>query len=210
MQDAEQAGQPPAPPKRDTLVPPSAAVLPPHPLDRCWFTHVDGANHGPYTGHEIKRMINTGQIIESDFLCPEGGKEWTQAKSEPLLGALFRQRSKAAEPHSAAVTANGGTIVQVTNNVPSPNFAHAAFLLDTEGAARKSPGIALLLSLLICGVGQMYNGQVGKGILMLIGGIVAWLVFLGWVIWIWSMVDAYQTAKRMNLNYQRRLLAGLA
>jgi TM2 domain-containing membrane protein YozV len=101
--------------------------------------------------------------------------------------------------------------VQVTNNVPGNNLnlAAAALLLDGE-AANKSPGLALVLSLLICGAGQMYNGQVGKGFLMLIGCVIAWFIFLGWIIWIWSMVDAYQTAKRMNLKYQQRILAGLS
>jgi len=45
---------------------------------------------------------------------------------------------------------------------------------------------------------------------MLIGCILLWLVLLGWIIWIWSMVDAYSTAKQMNLRYQQRILAGLS
>jgi TM2 domain-containing membrane protein YozV len=180
--------------------------LPPHPLDKRWFAHVDGQNYGPYSGHEIKNMIGKGQIVDSDFLCPEGGNAWTQAKNEPLLGALFA-RSQSA-PQTSTVTANGGTVVQVTNQMPGPNLAQAALLLSGD-AKPKSPGIALLLSFLLCGVGQMYNGQVGKGILMLIGCIIAWFVFLGWIIWIWSMVDAYSTAKQMNLRYQQRVLAGL-
>jgi TM2 domain-containing membrane protein YozV len=186
------------------------AGLPPHPLDKRWFAHIDGTNYGPFTGHEIKQMVGTGQIAEADFLCPEGGTAWTQGKNEPLLGALFRAKAQSAPPLSSTVTANGGgTIVQVTNNIPNPAAnLQAALLLDGEAAA-KSPGIALLLSLLICGVGQMYNGQVGKGILMLIGCILAWFILLGWAVWIWSMVDAYQTAKRMNLKYQQRILAGL-
>jgi hypothetical protein len=30
---------------------------------------------------------------------------------------------------------------------------------------------------------------------------------LGWIIWIWSIVDAYSTAKQMNVRYQQRMLA---
>ncbi len=184
------------------------ANLPPHPLDKRWFAHVDGKNYGPYSGHEIKRMAENDQIVDHDFLCPEGGSEWIQAKNDPLLGPMFRTRALAnSSPPPVVTAANGGTVVQVTNNIP--NMAQAALLLTTENAAAKSPGIALLLSLLICGVGQMYNGQVGKGILMLIGCIVSWFVFLGWIVWIWSMIDAYTTAKQMNLKYQQRLLAGL-
>ncbi len=35
--------------------------------------------------------------------------------------------------------------------------------------------------------------------------IALWFVLLGWVVWIWSAVDAYQTAKAMNLRYMRLL-----
>jgi TM2 domain-containing membrane protein YozV len=118
---------------------------------------------------------------------------------------------------NASVTANGGTIVQVTNNVPAPSLAQAALLLSGE-AAPKSPGVALLLSFLICGVGQMYNRQVAKGILTLVGcvvfvgmGSVSAIFFVFYLaLWIWQLVDAYSTAKKMNLRYQQRLLGGLA
>ncbi len=183
--------------------------LPPHPLDKNWYAHIDGKSYGPYSGHEIGRMIGTGQILESDFVCPEGGNAWTPAKSDPLLGSLFVTKKHNSEPQVSTIKGEGQTVVQVTNTTSSPNLAQAALLLNTEGAAAKSPGIALLLSLLFCGIGQMYNGQVGKGILMLIGSILAWFVLLGWVIWIWSMIDAYHTAKTMNLRYQQRILAGL-
>ena len=93
-------------------------------------------------------------------------------------------------------------MVQVTNHMPQNNLAAA--LAARRRCRQQVPGIALLLSLLICGVGQMYNGQVGKGIAFLIGCIFAWFILLGWVVWIWSMVDAYQTAKRMNLRYQQQ------
>jgi hypothetical protein len=35
-----------------------------------------------------------------------------------------------------------------------------------------------------------------------------WFILLGWIIQIWSMVDAYKTAKQMNLRYMRRLQLG--
>jgi TM2 domain-containing membrane protein YozV len=188
----------------------SSAALPPHPLDKRWFAHVDGKNYGPYSGHDIRRMVEKGQINETDFLCPEGGNAWTPAKSDPLLGSLFRP--KAQSPVTSTIsTAEGSTVVQITNNIPNnnANLVAALLLADTE-AANKSPGIALLLSLLLPGVGQMYNGQVGKGIAFLIGYIATIFIFLFWIVWIWAMVDAYQTAKRMNLKYQQRILAGLS
>jgi len=185
--------------------------LPPHPLDKQWFAHVDGQNYGPYSGHEIRRMIGTGQIKETDFLCAEGAQAWSQAKADPLIGPLFRSQPAAPPPPTITTTAEGQTVVQVTNHMPNPNvnLAQAALLLNSE-AASKSPGVALLLSFFISGAGQMYNGQVGKGVLMLLATIALWFVLLGWTIWIWSMVDAYSTAKRLNLAYQQRVLAGLS
>lgn len=204
---------PPPGPRREPVAMRAATpnnALPPHPLDKQWFVHVDGTSYGPYSGHEIRRMIGTDQIKESDFLCAEGAQTWTPAKSDALIGSLFK-KSVAPPPPVITATAEGGTVVQVTNHIPNPgvNLAQAALLLNSE-AASKSPGVALLLSFFISGAGQMYNGQVGKGILMLIGTIALWFALLGWTVWIWSMVDAYSTAKRLNLAYQQRILAGLS
>ena len=43
---------------------------------------------------------------------------------------------------------------------------------------------------------------------MFILSLALWTIWLGWVVWIWSAVDAYQTAKAMNLRYYRLLAGG--
>ena len=62
--------------------------------------------------------------------------------------------------------------------------------------AGKNPTVALVLSILLAGGGQFYNGDIKKGALMLIGAIVgiasAGLITLA--VWIWSIIDAYQVA----------------
>jgi TM2 domain-containing membrane protein YozV len=61
----------------------------------------------------------------------------------------------------------------------------------------KNPVLAAILSGVIVGIGQFYNGDVKKGIAMLIGAIVLGSLTAG-VLWlalaIWSSVDAYQVA----------------
>jgi TM2 domain-containing membrane protein YozV len=221
-------------PDQDGLVPPrrsgnrdltraaTGAPIPPHPLDKRWYLSVDGQTYGPYSGHELRNMVDTEQFQENDYVCPEGGDAWIAAKSDPLLGSVFKRRSSQVQFHAPApVAGNSGTVVQITNQMPNNNAA-AALLLATGDAAPKSPGIALLLSFFICGAGQMYNGQVGKGIAMLIaywftavmmfsllivGGFVLGLILF--VLWLWSIIDAYSTAKTMTLRYQQRVLAGL-
>jgi TM2 domain-containing membrane protein YozV len=69
----------------------------------------------------------------------------------------------------------------------------------------KSPGIAAVLSFFWCGLGQIYNGEIGKGIAMMIAyAISAFLMYIliGFIttpiLWIWGMFDAYRTAERIN------------
>ncbi|AAB99536.1 hypothetical protein MJ_1516 [Methanocaldococcus jannaschii DSM 2661] len=56
---------------------------------------------------------------------------------------------------------------------------------------KKSVGIAVLLSFIIPGAGQMYLGRVGKGIILLL---TCWLI----IPWIYSIYDAYKSAKDYN------------
>ncbi|MFH1407134.1 MAG: TM2 domain-containing protein [Candidatus Omnitrophota bacterium] len=55
----------------------------------------------------------------------------------------------------------------------------------------KSPTLAAVLSFIIGGMGQIYNGQVGKGILIFL---TSWLI----IPWIIGIFDAYNVAKKIN------------
>ena len=61
----------------------------------------------------------------------------------------------------------------------------------------KNPVLAAVLSAVIVGVGQFYNGDTKKGAVMLIGAVILGAATAG-VVWlalaIWSAVDAYQVA----------------
>jgi len=66
---------------------------------------------------------------------------------------------------------------------------------------RKDPILASLLNLLLVGTGHMYVGQLGKGILLLVLGIVFWMVSFGIAnipLVLWAMYDVYGTAKNLN------------
>jgi TM2 domain-containing membrane protein YozV len=69
----------------------------------------------------------------------------------------------------------------------------------------KNPGVATVLSFLITGLGQMYNGQIGKGLILIgIQVINALLMFLfiGFVtypiVWLYGVIDANKSAQRIN------------
>jgi TM2 domain-containing membrane protein YozV len=179
-----------------------ASGPPPHPLDSQWHIHANGEIYGPYTGHQLGEYIKEGRIDGGTQVRAVGSEDWTLLGQDRHLSALARSVKQITPPPISA--AAGATVVHVTNQIAAP-----AMLMDDMGAfGPKSPAVALLLSFFICGAGQMYCRKVGKGILMLIGCIVLWIIMLGWVIWIWSMIDAYSTAKDMNLRYLRRLQAG--
>lgn len=69
----------------------------------------------------------------------------------------------------------------------------------------KDPGLAAVLSFFWSGLGQIYNGQLAKGlILVVIQSIncLLMLVLIGFcfwpVVWIYGIYDAYNTAERVN------------
>lgn len=69
----------------------------------------------------------------------------------------------------------------------------------------KNPGIAAVLCFFWTGVGQIYNGQILKGLILIgvqiINGLLMFLL-IGFItyplVWIWGMYDAYKTAERLN------------
>lgn len=71
----------------------------------------------------------------------------------------------------------------------------------------KNPGLAAVLSFLIPGLGQVYNGQIWQGISLLVIYIFCFMLitlgiglFLVPIVWICGIVDAYYQANKINLT----------
>lgn len=71
--------------------------------------------------------------------------------------------------------------------------------------SRWRPWLAATLSLL-CGLGQLYNGQIAKGLVLIALGVVAvvsWQLLLGktlaLIVWTYAVVDAYLVARRTRI-----------
>lgn len=176
--------------------------LPPHPMDARWTMRVDGEIYGPYTGRELEAFAVEGRIEGRTEVCRPGG-EWLPARSDRALAGLFddgKPPMRAPGPRRDPPSISAGdrsTVVNVTNTIsPYP----AGFL---DMGADKSPGVALLLSLFFVGAGQIYNGDVGRGIFMFVVCIALWFVLLGWIINIWSIIDAYSSARARRTAYRR-------
>lgn len=50
--------------------------------------------------------------------------------------------------------------------------------------------IAAVCSFFIPGLGQLVQGRLLKALLMCVLAVVLWFVWLGWIIHIWSVIDA--------------------
>ena len=93
-------------------------------------------------------------------------------------------------------------------NVPN-NSTPAQAAQNVQGAQQiapsgKSANTATILSCLIVGVGQMYLGQVAKGVVMLVASIILAALtggISGAVTWIIGMVDAYKIGKKMEAGH---------
>ncbi|MCG7333235.1 hypothetical protein [Salinicoccus roseus] len=77
--------------------------------------------------------------------------------------------------------------------------------------SQKSSGVAAVLSALINGLGQIYNGQILKGIfiilLQVINGALT-IILIGYVflpiVWLYAVIDAYRSAEKINARNYRR------
>ncbi|AKG74854.1 hypothetical protein [Salinicoccus halodurans] len=76
---------------------------------------------------------------------------------------------------------------------------------------QKSSGLAAVLSFFITGLGQIYNGQIFKGIILmliqLINGALT-VILIGYlflpIVWLYGVINAYRSAERHNRRNQRR------
>ena len=75
----------------------------------------------------------------------------------------------------------------------------------------RNPILAAILSLIVAGLGQIYNDQVGKGVIFMIIQLIndaLTVVLIGWIllpiVGLLAMIDAYMTAKRNNERYSFR------
>jgi TM2 domain-containing membrane protein YozV len=64
----------------------------------------------------------------------------------------------------------------------------------------KDPIGALICSIIIPGLGQVYNGEFGKGIVIFLGTLIGLFIFIipGLIVWIYGVYNAHSTAEKMN------------
>lgn len=92
---------------------------------------------------------------------------------------------------------------------PPAGFGHhPTYGYRPYAVAPKSAGLAVLASLFVPGLGSMLNGETSKGIGILVGFLISFVlttVLIGFAgilaFWIWGMVDASNGAQRWNARH---------
>jgi len=73
----------------------------------------------------------------------------------------------------------------------------------------KNPGLAAVASFFFAGLGQIYNGEITKGFLLMaiqVVNVVLMIFLIGFVlypaVWIYGIWDAYKTAEKYNAGLE--------
>ena len=103
-----------------------------------------------------------------------------------------------------------GLVEKIEKFIDDDLFGDSNNSIEKDSKAKttevKSAGLAAVLSFFIVGLGQIYNGQMEKGFLIIAGEIVIFLLILvsAWffplltVLWIFAIYDAYTEAEKIN------------
>jgi len=123
-------------------------------------------------------------------------------KSCPACGALIENENKFYCDSCGTYLRGSGPI-----KLPQSQRASIPDRRSTQNTAGeiKSSGIAAIASFIIPGLGQIYCGQLGRGIMILIGFFIACLmvliligIILAPLVWVWNIYDAYTLANNIN------------
>lgn len=116
-------------------------------------------------------------------------------------------QSSAVQPYVQQPYVQQPYVQQPYGQPPGP-YGYGPYGHPPYAVAAKNPGLSLLASFFVPGLGSMINGEVGKGIGILLGYLVSavlTVVIVGFVgllgFWVWGMVDGYQGARAWNARH---------
>jgi TM2 domain-containing membrane protein YozV len=154
-------------------------------------------------GREVERVPPNPPVANDAPWAPAA----YPAHPNAVAGAFCRGCGKQINPSTVICPSCG-----VATGETSPMSQHEMQLAHQRRTAmmtmqQKSTGVAVLLSLLIPGLGQFYAGAPGKGIMFITFLLMFVIIgfFLQPINWIVSMVDANSEATKYNMRLMSHL-----
>jgi TM2 domain-containing membrane protein YozV len=136
---------------------------------------------------------------------PPAGEQPPQSSEAPPPPPSYQQP---APPPPPAYQPPAGAPPPPPSQFQAPAQFQAPVGGYTTGVTPKNPVLSLVLSLVIPGLGQIINGETGKGIALIVGVVISFFLifvligFLTWfAIWVFAMYDAFQGAKKWNVAH---------
>ena len=166
-----------------------------------WHVRAGGKVVGPVTSSQLKSAVEAGKIPASAQVKKDGTDDWQPiSKMKGLSWPEIIVEPEGLIPAPIAAMTSPPPLPQPTyDSAPMYSMPQQSFpqtIVNVQMAApvtrRWSRGTAVLLSLLVPGLGQMYKGQIINGIVWLlitICGYVA-LVIPGMVLHVCCMIGA--------------------
>lgn len=162
----------------------------------------------PNCGAETRNISSNEEQSEIKsavtVFCPNCGKEVNENLPIcPNCGAKINNRLDNLKPNINSIIYNRNNN-NSDSNFNSSNFSNSVH--NTRNVKKnKRPKLALFLSFIFPGFGQLYEGQYIKALSLIVASVISSLlmiiyigIFLYLIVWVYGMYDAYYTAKKIN------------
>ena len=180
------------------------------------FVNADAVNLRTAPSIDATLLVSLGKGTEVIVLSREGGWTRVQAKERAgwvrsnLLTAVGNSVPASAPARQSPQQVSRSTAAEEPRRV-SPSASQPDYGIG--GPGYKSPGTATLISVLIPGGGQIWTGETGRGVMLLLAGPGALIVGCGLLqssglcvgallvdlaAWGFGIADAASSARRMN------------
>lgn len=128
---------------------------------------------------------------QSDSSNAQSGSSNAQA------GSSNAQQAESGDAQQAYTNDQNTNYEQQTRNENYNSYARPG---NTAYVNDKNPIVSVILSFFFPGAGQVYNGDLKKGLMIVIGAIITLFIFFpaSFVVWVYGLYDAYTDADKMN------------
>jgi TM2 domain-containing membrane protein YozV len=167
-----------------------------------WYYTQDNQRCGPVAEGQLRQLVISGAIQPTDLVWKKGMHEWTPVASVAAFAAHLPPPvpnlppSPTTPPGASQMSPQGSGPRQVSDELVHPP------------PVSKDPLLAAFLSgCCVAGGGQMYLGQLGKGLVIMLSQVVLSVITSGAaapICWVIGGIDVYQIGKKLKSGYSVR------
>ncbi len=162
-----------------------------------WYWYNGRQQFGPVSREELARLVASGQMQRTDVVWCQGMATWTPANQVQGLLPPADPRFPPPPPQSSPPTWDEWAKQRPGNS----SYGNQGDLVHPSNPPKDPLLMGILSGCCIAGLGQMFLGQVIKGVVILIGSMIAAVLTAGvsiLVTWPLGGIDAYLVAKKLK------------